>query len=70
MKPAMTAEEKFLLIPKCLSESGSIQELWGQARTEAILLEERPTNDNPYVELGDKSEDAFEQAILQFFRNW
>ena len=50
----MTAEEKFLLIPKCLLESGSIQELWGQARTKAILLEERPMNNEPYVELGDK----------------
>ena len=70
MKPTMTAAEKFLLIPKCLSESGSIQELWGTAKTEAILLEERATNDAPYVELGDKSEDAFEQAILRFFRNW
>ena len=69
MKPTITTEEKFFLIPKCLSEAGSIQELWAQAKTEAILLEER-NSDDVLVELGEKSEEAFDQAILRFFRNW
>ena len=51
MKPTPTTEERFFLIPKCLSEAGSIQELWAQAKTEAVLLEERDKDDE-LVELG------------------
>ena len=68
MKPAITTEEKFFLIPKCLLEVVSIQELWAQAKIEAILLEERNL-DGVLVELGEKSKEAFDQAILRFFRN-
>ena len=32
-------------------------------------MEERDKDDN-LVELGEKSEEAFDQAILRFFRNW
>ena len=61
-------EEKFFLILKCLSEAGSIQELWAEAKTKAILLEEI-NSDGVLVELGETSEEAFDQAILRFFRN-
>ena len=40
MKPANTASEKFEIIPKCLSEAGSIQNMWATAKDEAIGLEE------------------------------
>ena len=63
MKPVITTEEKFFLVPKCLSKGGFIQELWDQAKTEAILLEER-NSDDVLVELGEKLEEAFGQAIL------
>ena len=65
MEPTITTEEKFFLITKCLSEAGSNQELWAQAKTEAILLEERNL-DGVLVEIGEKSKEAFDHAILRF----
>ena len=69
MKPANTASEKFEIIPKCLSEAGSIQNMWATTVDEAIGLEEEDSL-GVITTIGEDSDDVFNQAILRFFRNW
>ena len=52
MKPANTASEKFEIIPKCLSEAGSIQNMWSMAVDEAIGLEEEDFSWSNYDDWG------------------
>ena len=69
MKPANTALEKFEITPKCLSEAGSIQNMWATTVDEAVGLEEEDSI-RVITTIEEDSDDAFDQVILRSFQNW
>ena len=68
LKPANSPDLKFALIPKCLSEGGTIQSDWMTAKAEATALK-KVTARGVETEIGESGE-GFEQTVLRFFKTY
>ena len=66
LTPGITTEAKSATISECILEAGSTQIQWADAVAESIVLEEKDAH-RDLQELGE-SEEAFEQAVLRFFK--
>ena len=66
LTPNLDTANKFTTVDDCLAEGWSAQNLWADATAEAIGLQERD-EDGDLQEIGH-TEDAFDQAVLRFFK--